>query len=386
MLALIAAFAILLCACGRNAKSLQTPALSSSAPADSAEVISQVLAAQAPEGVDAELWDMLKNELARELETKSARLVKELTISWIPRTDGVQWGNEFMSVDGSDNGIVDLEDITPIALNYGSDVNYCDYNHDGIVDVKDITPIARNYGLSCSGFIVEYSSTSANEGFSVAANVDYAEYITKSNQHRLFAAVCYPWEQPNLWVRIRTLDKDGIEIGSNVHEIGVGGASPPPHRSPNLSVSSTVPPKIIWDNAGLLADGNQDGATDWFDAGFITEYYQGNTTEHPEYEVFDYNSDGQINISDMIPVAMTYHYAIARFVIELSTTSADEGFAFHGERNYTDSTDINSGGFRYYEYEITSPPVGIPYWVRIVPIGRDDTLGLPSTSVQFGGE
>jgi hypothetical protein len=382
-LAFIAILAALLTGCGGKRETAQLPVIAANMQEDSASAISEVLAAPVPEGVEPALWAMLRDELALQLETKGVRSVEEMTMAWNPLPNGAEWNNEFLYVDGSDNGIVDLADITPIAINYGStEVRYCDYNFDGIVDVKDVTRIAQNYGLSCSGFIVDFSSTSADAGFGGATNFSYSDYFKKTDQHRSYRTTFYPWNEPSLWVRIRTLDKDGIEIGSNVFNVGVGGTSPP-NRSRDISLLSGVPPAVIWDTGGLFADGNQDGAVDWFDLGYITEYFLGNVTEHPEYAVFDYDGNGVINIGDMNPVVMTYYRAIAKFEIQLSTTSADEGFVLKGEVNYTDSTGLNSGGFRYYEYEIVSPPVGVTYWVRVVPIGRDEQYGLPSTAVEI---
>ncbi len=322
----------------------------------------------------------------RELGERNIRKASAFstTIEILAYSRGIQWYISFMGADGNGDGVVDVADLTPIAARYGERDNHiADYNYDGIVDVRDITRIAQNYGVNCGGFTVQYSSTGPDSGYSLGAQLEYGEYTIKVWNNRLYRVACYPWTQPRLWAKLQVLDKDGGVIGEAVREIPVGGDWP-------LILKMDTPIKlsesaITWDTDGMFADGNQDGVTDWFDLGFLNEYYGIDSSESSYSPVFDYNHDGQISTGDTAAVAMSYQCGVGEFTVELSTTAASVGFSAIGSVGYFDSTGFTADGFRYYEYTISSPPVSGLYWVRIVPYGKNGTPSVPSDAVEFSG-
>jgi hypothetical protein len=384
-LAFIAILAALLSGCGGKRETAQLPVIAANAQEDSASAISEVLAAPVPEGVEPALWTMLRNELAREMGEKEVSQPKSLNITWTAWTDGVGWRNDFMKADGNDDGVINIADLTLIVMHFGSTEEYskvysADYNGDGRVDIRDITPLAHSYGLSCSEFIVELSSTGADTGFSSAPKVDYSDYVSKYQQFHTYRVICYPWLEPRLFVRVRALDGNGIEIGRSTFDVPVGGISP--CWGPEPAIASSQPPIVTWSNDHMLPDGNQDGVTDWFDLGYLFEYFGTLVSERPNFQVADYNWDGQVGVSDLPMVAARLHLSIAEFIIEVSTTSADEGYVANGTLDFLASTGFNEGGFRYYEYEIVSPPV-VPFWVRVVTVGKNGETGNPHDPVYF---
>jgi hypothetical protein len=403
MLALMAALAMLFCACGGNAKSLQTPALSPSAPPDSAGVISQVLAAQAPDGVDAELWDILRNELVRELGAKACErtvstLNTDLPMNSYYRGIGRGWDDEFMRPDGSGNGIVDIGDLSTIVMHYHHRADYinapgkvADYNNDGKVSLGDVTALARSYGMSCSGFRTEYSTSGEDSGFTPGGFVSYGDYrIGLPNvptERRLYV---YPSDTANdspYWMRVWAVDNDGKDIGYHTFEVSVTKGTYPPAGSPAPEILPGESAIITWDTKSLLmADGNQDGTVNLFDYAFLWELYGTNTIENPLFLVMDYYYDGLIEAKDLSPFTRSFLNSVGSYLIELSTESADAGFVANGTVDYLASAGFNANGFRYYEYTIASSPVGVPYWVRVTPVGPNGELGVPSVAVEFGGE
>jgi hypothetical protein len=345
--------------------------------------VAEVLAAPAPEGVEPALWDMLRDELARELVDKEISQPKSLNITWTAWTDGVGWRNDFMKADGNDDGEIGIDDLTPIVVNYGSTEGCsADYNRDGVVDIGDITPLARSFGLSCSGFIVELSSTSVDTGFSSAPIVGYSEYVKEDKQYHVYRVQCYPWAAPRLFVRVRALDNSGMEIGRSTFNVIVGGTFPS-GPGPDIELAPWPEPTVTWSTAHLLPDGNQDGDVDWFDLGWLEAYSDTLVSEHSELQVADYNWDGKVDSSDIAFLAMNWEDGIAAFSIDISTTGADEGYESMGTLPYFSSLGFNESGFRYYEYPIFDPPVGVPYWVRVVPLAHNGTPGIPGAALYF---
>ncbi len=122
MLALALAIALMGASCGTSARLAQPASLAPQAHAVSAQV-AEVLAAQAPEGVDAALWGMLRDELVRELETSAGKRTASAPMTILPmnsyrRGIGMGWDDEFMRADGSGNGIVDVADLSTIVMHY----------------------------------------------------------------------------------------------------------------------------------------------------------------------------------------------------------------------------------------------------------------------------
>lgn len=152
-----------------------------------------------PDGVDQALFQTLLDELARQLtaafESKhlsklpvgnadrvgdlaiSENEDKTFTLSWHYRNPG----------DYDQNGIVNVSDITPLAMHFGervpasdTDLNsiqaVIDGSANGIIDIADITPIATNYFSEIKAYEVEKSQpvTAAFEDTAVVSLEDSA--------------------------------------------------------------------------------------------------------------------------------------------------------------------------------------------------------------------
>jgi len=400
LIVIVGAACVLLAACG-GADARRLPSIS--AVGDGAQPtleqsadVAEILAAPVPEGVDAALWDMLKAELAEELSRKSAAQTDEIELNLNPMYawgSGVAWDNEFLRADGSGNGIVDIADLSPIAMHYGSrEHRYADYDGNGIVNLADIVVMARSFGLSCSGFCVEFSNTSESIGFNLADTVSYANYTHRRfDGRRIYAFPCETRGLEPLWVRVWVLDKTGYGKGFQVWEAPLSKLKGPLATyylgDFELTNMETQPPSVTWSTDNLLPDGNQDGVVNMFDKWPIARWYGANTDDEPLSTVIDYNRDGRVGIADVsgLAIGITNGYSVGSFVVEVSATSAEDGFIADGTVDYFDSAGFNEFGFRYYEYTIAAPPENLVYWVRVVPYSVEDERGAPGTVVQVGG-
>jgi len=400
LIVIVGAACVLLAACG-GADARRLPSISEAGDGAQPALeqnadIAEILAAPVPDGVDAALWEMLTQELAEELGQKSATQADEIEFYIGGEYGfgiGVAWDNAFMRADGSGNGIVDIADLSPIAMHYGSKEHpYADYNGGGVVNLADIVVMAQSFGLSCSGFRVEFSGTSDEEGFSVAGTVAYADYIYLWDRwRRIYAFPCETRGLEPLWVRVWVLDKTGYGKGFQVWEAPLSKLKGPPtaYYSPGfeLSLLETQPPSVTWSTHNLLPDGNQDGVVNMFDKWPIGRWYGANTDDKPLSTVVDYNRDGRVGIADVsgLAIGITNGYSVGSFVVEVSAVSAEDGFVADGTVDYFDSAGFNEFGFRYYEYTIAAPPEVPTYWVRVVPYDIDGDRGEPGTVVQVGG-
>jgi hypothetical protein len=144
------------------------------------QALAELDAATAPDGVDGDLFAMLKAELRDALLRRTstppsgadnaiADLVlfdagtEEWTLEWSYRNVG----------DYDQSGTVNIADITPIAVHFGQTYDLAtepdciqavvDGSGNGAVDIADITPIAQNFGTAVAGYSVEVSLTEGAE-------------------------------------------------------------------------------------------------------------------------------------------------------------------------------------------------------------------------------
>lgn len=416
MLALAAALAMLLCACGGNTSSSQTPPLSPSVtggsdgpvtPAqDTGAQVAEVLAAQAPDGVDAALWAMLRDELARELGERqvSQTAVEELP-EWSPNyfvcnssyVDGarlVEWDNSFFKGDGSQNGVVEVADLVPIARHYGqsasdlSAAKYADYNNDYYIDISDISVLAMNFGKTCSSFNVEISVTARRSGYSTSEAVSYTDWHEKLSNG--FAGYRHEYS-PNVakvaWIRITANDAQGAVLAYDTCVLKYDSGNHPYFPVDDLEVLNAGAGTITWSSSFLAGDGDGSGWVGVLDVTPLSINFGKNTAVDPSSMYADYDRDGVVGILDL---DCWYDYSMqccSGFLVEISTTSAASGYSENGSPAYDDIVipEINEFGFRVFEYTIASPPEGVPYWVRVTPMSEysTPTLGLPSDAVQI---
>jgi len=142
------------------------------------QALAELDALQTPEGVDAALFQELKDELAALLAAKSQQSAtgrfasqapcgdsnKVVNLTLVDLSEGeyrLLW-HEVNVGDYDNNGTVGIADITPIAMHYGEEATDSNsatglidgYDGNGTVDISDITGIAMNFGTSLAGYNV----------------------------------------------------------------------------------------------------------------------------------------------------------------------------------------------------------------------------------------
>jgi len=385
---------VLLAACGGSGGKTRPGPIAPPTEREEGVDVEAILATSAPQGIDEAIWEMLKAELVGQLRRKTATQMDEIEINLSGERGhgiGVAWDNRFMHADGSGNGIVDIADLSPIAMHYGSDEHYyADYDGDGRVNLADIVVMARSFGFSCSGFCVGFSTTSKHSGFNIEGAVAYADYAyLSSGWRRIYQFPCETRGLEPLWIKVWVLDNAGEELGYKVWEAPLSNLWNPPmayYGGFELVLIETHPPTVRWSTANVLLDGNQDGNANMFDVWAIGRWLGSFTDMEPLCTVVDYSLDGHIDVSDVTPFAMYgYGRSVGSFVVEVSAVSAEDGFIADGTVDYFDSAGFNEFGFRYYEYTVAAPPESEPYWVRVVPYSVEDERGAPGTVVQVGG-
>jgi hypothetical protein len=347
-----------------------------------------------PDGIDAEVWAALTTELITLLEGMTEEDRDPVEFDWKAEFYGfgASWDSRFMRFDSNDDARVDVLDLIPLAEHFGEDwvdggggPDEIDYERDYVIDLDDVGPIARNYGLTCSGFQVELSSESAEAGFEVAGTVDYDD----TGLHGWYRFPCETRGLEPLWLRVTVLDDGGEPLASQVWDVPMVDEETTPLEVPNGTHFGVIQieglprenPTVTWSTQNLMPDGNQDGVVNLFDGWALADLF-GSVDEDPARVLGDYDGNGQVSIADVTPAAMHQNNNVDNFVVEVSTTSPDDGFTENGTVGYFDSVGFNEFGFRYYEYEIANPPAE-PFWVRVVPYGLNGDRGEPSEAVAF---
>ena len=219
---------LMLSGCGSGNKKLPvSPALESSlaeqhesTPASIEQAIAELEALSTPEGVDAQLFRELKDELARQLTNRS-----DSKLACTPPTGEINKVTDLAALDNGDgtfnviwryrnsgdydqSGTVGISDITPIAMHYGEEATssneWIDGDNSDAVDIGDITPIAMNFGVQCAGYIIESSDTA--EGTYSAEHTEDFENAT--GEERLEFATPLTLTIGD-WVRVVPVDGDG---------------------------------------------------------------------------------------------------------------------------------------------------------------------------------
>ncbi len=170
---------LLLCACGRGASHRQpSPLLASQSSVPLQDILAQLDGYQAPSGVDAAVFQQLKDELARQLRLragdkavlaapyKAGCQVRDLSYDGLTGTLTWTYAN---AGDYNIDGIVGVADITPLAAHFGASTTdgvgddaleaWLDGSGNGIVDISDITPLAVGFGSEVDDYHVLSSDT-----------------------------------------------------------------------------------------------------------------------------------------------------------------------------------------------------------------------------------
>ncbi len=271
---------------------------------DVADVLAELDALEPPEGVDPALFEQLKEELARQLNAGGGKIVSTPSDYAIndfmevdPVTDPptVTWSCDALIADGSLNGSVGIEDVTPIAMYYGMQWNdpggaqyeplakLADYDRNYTVAIADITPLAMTYGQRTGGFIVEWAEDVNGNGEPDEEDADYAqaadvaydgdERLDEPNENGF-----YVWEfqfgvdqlpdVEGVWVRVVPYDADD--------EPNRGTASDPPiwielgEPPPTLNVTDIL--------VQVTGTTNTDVESDWLDTDFYAAPLAGGDT------------------------------------------------------------------------------------------------------------
>jgi len=137
-----------------------------------ADLEKQIREAAPPPGIEADVYKRLKEQLIAVLRDRGAsKVVSEPPLGEINKikdlrlygTETSEFRLEFTYLNVGDlnlDGLVSINDLTPIGLRFGEDVNgenwivacRADGNCDGVVDISDITPIGQNYEAYCTGY------------------------------------------------------------------------------------------------------------------------------------------------------------------------------------------------------------------------------------------
>ncbi len=361
---------------------------------DYAQAAGEVLVARVPDGVAPQLWDELTAELASQLKSVSREPLpvgqedSDSSIKVGATYYGLWWSGPALLGDGNLDGTVDIADLTEIALHYGETPEVTqasvDYNRDGVINVSDVSFLARNWGQVGNSYFVE-STRSPNGPYALLAEVDYGDFDTTDNKANNYLLPFNGRGYDVLIYRLTCLKTDGLTVVSKSYIIGAIDPCQPANRPvTDLSVIDGIPIYVTWSTKGIIADGNQNGVSEIYDVELIANYFneRWDIPESrggvPEAEVADYEFDGVVDAGDLNPLVMSWGCYITHFEVSVSTTSAIEGFSPVGEVDYLgDCAGIYESGFRYYFFEIPSPPAP-PYWVTVTPYA-DDMPGVAST-------
>ena len=323
-LALAIGLAAIMLLVGCGGRSHQVAPSIQTASADSLDdALDELDALDTPEGVDAALFAQLKGALAEALithspgrrgaETPPYKITStpptgatnriedlacslsdgEYVLSWLYRNSG----------DYDQNGVVGIEDITPLAMHFGEDTapenEWIDGDSDGRVHISDITPIAMHFGANVHHYSVQGSHFFSSQ-FIEVAQLEFPE--STPNDARLELAHSLGAEPEYLYWRIVPVDDEG-NPGDASNTAQVSAAPPPAVRilsiNPlggvtgtevtfNALVTGEAPFDYEWSFGGGATPNESTeasptvtlGAVDVYDASLSVENADGSAVKH----------------------------------------------------------------------------------------------------------
>jgi len=405
LLAALLALAML-SSCGGN-RSATTPQLSASASSaiDLSGALAELQAAPPPEGVDAALWEGLKDELASQLNRRrGGKVASRAPTRAIEDMEGpdntppteppyhFRWTSSFFRGDGNQSGNVDILDITPLAAHFTEAVDdnpsavLADCNRDGYVDIRDVSTLAWDFGATVDHFEIELATMVGSQIYfdeyppEPLATLAYSESVGASE----FGFKTWEFEfadipnQSCFWLVFTPADALGDRGKLKVVEVIVPWHVP--FQVDDLALdSSVVLPDVgvTWTTAFFKGDGNQDGSVTTLDVTSLVACFGYRTSEVPEATVADYDSNGTINMGELGVLQQCLLSTCWYFEVETSTGGPDGGYELNGSVIYGDSAEVNQYGFRVYRYTLADPPETRPFWVRVTPYDCDSIPGVP---------
>jgi len=236
-----------------------------SVPQSLNEALAGLDALQTPEGVDSQLFQGLKDELAALLTARSQQSatgrfasqapcgdcnkVTALTLVDMGESEYRLLWHEVNVGDYDNNGTVGIADITPIAMHFGEDASdpnsatgLIDGSGNHTVDISDITGIAMNFGTSLAGYNVYVEGAlQPNQG-----NPGDLSAMRPANPGNERVDYGYSLELDGLVnITVRPANSEGAEgVESDPAELGTGEAPAAPQNL-NASASQAIGPGRI---------------------------------------------------------------------------------------------------------------------------------------------
>jgi hypothetical protein len=226
----------LLSGCGGRAGTEQIPELANgqtidqiSAPARNLSIeqaVAQVRETAAPDGIDAALFERMKEQLIRDIRASNPdkvtatppqgvhNQVSDLKLLGNPTVGfRLQW-TYVNTGDCNLDGLVSINDLTPIGQFFSRSRNEGDWvkasradgNNDGLISINDITPIGQNYLNFCAGYHI-YGSGAENGPWEqlgmqpLDGAPEFGPYLMGFNLP----------DTPDMYFQIRPFDDLGVE-------------------------------------------------------------------------------------------------------------------------------------------------------------------------------
>ncbi len=179
------------------------------------------------------------------------------------------WTASFFRGDGTQDGTIDIQDISPIAENFGTSTadneaaTVADYTGDQLVDIQDISVVAEFFFVNVTNFKVKVATDAADgtyndDGLVVSFKDDALPDPASTGFNQYEAALTQDYSGfDTIWARIYYEDADG-NTGPDSDAVEVQlGAPPPPLQ--NILIDGAV-----IEIEGASGGGGPDG--DWWDS------------------------------------------------------------------------------------------------------------------------